>query len=331
MASELKIGVTAGGTTHNDREIPDIATKVKMVKEAGVFDYIDRTPPAEELEALILASAQYGVPVYSSGWFYTLGRDEQLIERNIAVARAMGSRVHNMQIMTNDADGKLVSNERVAETYLRAVEFAAKLGVTPSLEVHVNMWSEHFGRVAEVAQLVERRGVTFNMTLDHSHVIFKIDNPREQEVQNLKADVESGRVVLDPAKPGNVCQQWIDANWVRLMHARATVPNNPINVWGKHPDGKPGRGIQYPFVRPKEGEWHSPWDEARLEPWKQVVRHLLRHHAKRADSNLACISCEFIPAPDYGMGAKYSIFEQNAACARWMRETWRSTLAETKH
>jgi hypothetical protein len=33
------------------------------------------------------------------------------------------------------------------------------------------------------------------MTLDHSHVIFKIDNPREQEVQGMKADVDAGRLV----------------------------------------------------------------------------------------------------------------------------------------
>ena len=41
---------------------------------------------------------------------------------------------------------------------------------------------EHFGRVEKVARLVEARGARFNMTLDHSHVIFKIDNPEQQEV-----------------------------------------------------------------------------------------------------------------------------------------------------
>ena len=73
------------------------------------------------------------------------------------------------------------------------------------------MWSEHFGRVARVAEAVERPRVKFNMTLYHSHVIFKIDNPEAQEVQGMRADVEAGRVELDPFKLGNVCQQWIDA------------------------------------------------------------------------------------------------------------------------
>jgi hypothetical protein len=71
------------------------------------------------------------------------------------------------------------------------------------------MWSEHFGRVAEVATAAEARGVKYNMTLDHSHVIFKIDNPKEQAVQGLDADIASGRVVLDPYQTGNVCQRWI--------------------------------------------------------------------------------------------------------------------------
>jgi hypothetical protein len=165
------------------------------------------------------------------------------------------------------------------------------------------------------------------MTLDHSHVIFKIDNPKEQEIQGMRADVEAGRVVLDPFKPGAVTTQWIDANWVRLAHARAAVPNGPINVWAKHPDGSYGRGIQYPFVEPKPGEWHSAWDQARLEPWKEVVRHLFRHHARDPNSPLSHVSCEFIPPPDYGGGAKYSIFEQNVACARWLRETWGAAVA----
>ena len=51
---DLKIGCTAGGTTHQDTNIPDITTKVRMVKEAGVFDFIDRTPPDEEFRDLLL-------------------------------------------------------------------------------------------------------------------------------------------------------------------------------------------------------------------------------------------------------------------------------------
>jgi hypothetical protein len=138
----------------------------------------------------------------------------------------------------------------------------------------------------------------------------------------MDRDIASGALVLEPDRPGNVTQRWIDAGWVRHAHARAAVPNGPVNLWQANPNGTPGRGIQYPFIRPAPGEWHSDWDEARLEPWKQVVRNLLKHHATHPESELATISTEFIPWPDYGGGAKYSLFEHSIACASWIREEW---------
>jgi hypothetical protein len=164
--------------------------------------------------------------------------------------------------------------------------------------------------------------VKYNMTLDHSHVIFKIDNPKEQAVQGLDVDIAAGRVVLDPYRPDNVCQRWIDANYVRQMHARPAVPNNPLNVWAKHPDGSYGRGVQYPFLRPKPGEWYDDWDEQRLEPWKKVVRDMLTYHARTPASCLTNITLEIIPYVDYGSGVKYSILDNNIACARWIRDEW---------
>jgi len=325
---DLKFGCTAGGATHQDTNIPDITTKVKMVKEAGVFDFIDRTPPDEEFRDLLKASDKYDLPVLASGWFYTLGRDEPLFEQNIHKARLLGTTVHNVQVMTKHVDGHVATNEEVAEFYVRAHEIGMRQGVVPCFEVHVNMWSEHLGRVKQVAALVKKRGLPFYMTLDHSHVIFKIDNPKEQMVQDMKAEIDAGRLILDPAKPGNVAKKWIDANFVHHAHARCAVPANPINTWAKHPDGSCGRGIQYPFIKPKPGEYvEDDWDEKRLEPWKRVVRDLLAHHATHEASPIRQISCEHIPAVDYGAGHKYSIFEQNVACARWMREEWTKALA----
>ena len=76
--ADLKIGCTANGTTHQDTNIPDIATKVRMIKESGAFDYIDRSPPDEEFRDLLKASEKHDLPVLASGWFYTLGRDEKV-------------------------------------------------------------------------------------------------------------------------------------------------------------------------------------------------------------------------------------------------------------
>jgi hypothetical protein len=295
---------------------------VRMVKDAGVFDYIDRTPPDDEFSALLKASEQCDLPVLAGGWFYTIGRDELLFERNIHKSRLLGAKVHNVQVLAHHANGHLLRNQEVADFYGWAHGYAMRQEVVPCFEVHVNMWSEHYGRVAQVAALVEKAGLPFYMTLDHSHVIFKIDNPLEQEVQGMKQDLDAGRLILDPALPGNVCDLWIDSNWVHHAHARAAVPANPINTWASHPDGKPGRGIQYPFKRCEADEYVEPWNEARLEPWKKVLRNLLDYHAKHPGSPIRQISTEHIPNPDYGGGHKYSIFENNVACARWLREEW---------
>ncbi len=324
---DLKIGCTASGAAHHDTAVPDITTKVRMIKDSGVFDYIDRCPPDDEFRALMKASERYDLPVLCSGWFYTLGRDEPLFERNIHKARLLGSKVHNVQALTQHADGHVATNQEVADFYAWAYEIGMRQDVVPCFEVHVNMWSEHFGRVAQVAELVRQRGLPFHMTLDHSHVIFKIDNPKEQQVQDMKADIDAGNLILDPARPGNVAKRWIDANWVCLAHARAAVPANPVNTWARHPDGGFGRGIQYPFMEPAPGEYLADWDASLLEPWKRTMRDLVAHHATHDASPIRHISCEHIVGVDYGAGHKYSTFDNNVACARWLREEWRQALA----
>ena len=321
MSKELLIGIQEAGVMHSVWNEFDTDTRFRMVKEAGVFDYFDKTPTPADGAIFKRASQKHGLPLTAGGWFYMLGRDEPLLQWHLQMAKEYGTRVHNVQIFTHHLDGHAVTDEEVANAYLWAAEIGDKNGVVPCFEVHVNMWSEHFGRVARVAELVARHGVHFNMTLDHSHVIFKIDNPAEQDVQEMRADVESGRLVLDPGLPGNVCGQWIGANYVRHCHARAAVPNGPPNIWAMM-GGKPGRGIQYPFLEPKPGEFHSAWSADKLEPWKEVIRQMLAHHATDPDSKLATISTEFIPWPDYGGGAKYSLFENSVACAHWIRDEW---------
>lgn len=329
MGKELLLGITEKGVCDAGGETEfDLETKFRMVRESGAYDYLDKTPESlDVVDEYMRLSEKYDLPIRAGGWFYTLGRDEALLAQNIRTSARLGSKVHNTQILMHHADGHLVTNEEVAEIYMRVYEIGEEVGCRPTFEVHVNMWSEHYGRVMEVAQLVEARGIPYRMTLDHSHVIFKIDNPEEQDVLDMRRDVESGAVVLDPYQDGNVCDQWINRNYVWHCHARAAVPNNPKNIWGQHPDGRVGRGIQYPFIQPAPGEYHSDWDEALLEPWKEVVRHLLAYHAAHDDSPLGQISTEFIPGPDYGMGHKYSIFEHSVACARWIKDTWAETLA----
>jgi len=323
MAKELLVGITAGGVRHASVD-PDesVESKFRMVKESPVFDYIDKSPPPEDLDEYRRCSEKYDLPIRSGGWFYTLGKDEQLLEEKLRQSASLGSVLHNTQICTYHADGHLVTDEEVAEIYLRAAEIGEEVGCLPSFEVHVNMWNEDFRRVSKVADMVEARGATYRMTLDHSHVVFKIDNPEEQDVQNIRPAVESGELILDPFFEGNVCDEWIKRGFIWYCHARAAAPGGPKNIWAKNEDGSFGRGIQYPFIKPGPGEWHSEWDEAKLEPWKEVVRHLLAYHAANDNSPLMQISTEFIPATDYGEGSKFSIFEHSEACAKWIREEW---------
>ena len=48
----------------------------------------------------------------------------------------------------------------------------------------------------------------------------------------------------------------------------------------------------------------------------------MKYHLENDASPLGQVSTEFIPATDYGMGNKYSIFEHSVACATWLRQTW---------
>lgn len=323
----LLIGITGNSVVHTDADQFDLETRFRMVRDAGVFDYYERSPPPGELDAHRRLSERFGVPIRAGGFYYTLGRDEALLEWHLHIGHELGAKVQNVQLSHRDAHGVPLTDERVAAAYLRAFEIGAALGVIPCFEVHVNMWSEHFGCIERVADLVERAGLSFNITLDASHVIFKIGNPREQMVQGLHDDVTAGRIVLDPFDSRSVTERWISRDLVGHAHARPAAPNNPINIWGRHPDGTPGRGIQYPFTRPPDGTWHSQWSEAALLPWKRVMLSLLGFHATRGSRQLLHISTEIIPFADYGAGARYSLFEDSVACACWLRNSWAALRA----
>ena len=58
------------------------------------------------------------------------------------------------------------------------------------------MWSEDFPRVSDVVKIIEDKGVEFNITLDHSHVIFKIDNKKEQKIFNTDKKIERGELII---------------------------------------------------------------------------------------------------------------------------------------
>ena len=329
MSHLLKFGITEKGIMHTVPGEFDLDTRFRMVAESGIYDYYDKTPEdSADIDAYLAVSEKHGVPIRAGGWFYTLGQDELLLKEKLELSARIGSLVHNTQIRARHADGHLATNDEVAECYLQASEWGDKCGCRPTFEVHINMWSEDFRRINQVADIVEARGVPFCMTLDHSHVIFKIDNQPEQQIYDIASAVESGELVLDPFEKGSICQQWIDRGFVRHAHARAAIPNNPRNTAYHYEDGSSGRGVQYPFIEPEPGEYVAPWDESKLEPWKEVVKQMFAYQATHTDSPLGQVSTEFIPGPDYGAGHGYSQFEHSVACASWLRETWMDVSGE---
>lgn len=56
------------------------------------------------------------------------------------------------------------------------------------------------------------------------------------------------------------------------------------------------------------------------------MHHLLDWRATHPEAP-GQVSCEFIPFPDYGGGARYSILDNNIACARWLRQAWTERCA----
>ena len=320
--NDLLVGCSAFGILHTDKDpLLSLEDQFRMAAESEIFDYVEKTPPVDEIEEYKRCSEKFNLPVRCGIWFYTVGKEEELFLQNLKIGADMGSVLHTAQVRSYHEDGHLLSNEEIAEFYLKGFDYGEKIGCLPTLEIHVNMWSEDFLRVQEVAEIIQKKGYPFRLTLDHSHIIFKIDNPIEQKIFDIDKDIENGSLVLDPFLEKNICDQWINSNFIYHMHARSTVPNNPKNINAKHPDGSIGRGIQYPFIQPKAGEYHENWDEKLLEHWKLVVTSLINYHYSNQQSPLRQITTEFITPTDYGGGFKYSVFENNVACAKWIKKS----------
>lgn len=323
---DFSLGCNGRGLMHT-REL-SIDDQFRMLRDSGVFDHFDRIPQPGQERDYVEASNRFGVPMTTGLWTYQVGRDEELVANNLGWAAEAGAKCHNLMISTHHAKGHIVTDDEVVEFYLRAHEAGEARGITISAEVHIYMFTEDFRRITPVAEKVRARGVPFNFVLDHSHVLLKIESPEEQDASGIREDVESGRLVLDPYDTGNVIDEWIEQNMVVWLQVRPVSPNGPKNTSMMGPGGRWGRACQYPFVRPGQGEWNNFWHAYRVEPCKEVVRKVFRHHHRTPDSPLRWMTTDMIDMPDYGGGVGYSLFDQNVAIAEWLRRTWDEVRAE---
>ncbi|WBU64309.1 xylose isomerase [Paracoccus aerodenitrificans] len=321
---DFSLGCNGRGLMHT-QELP-LEDQFRMLRDSGVFDHFDRIPQPGLEREYVEASNKYGVPLTTGLWTYQIGKDEDLVRHNLEWAAKAGAKCHNLMISTNHAKGHVVTDDEVVEFYLRAYEAGESLGITISAEVHIYMFTEDFRRITPVAEKVRSRGVPFNFVLDHSHVLLKIESPEEQDASGIREDVETGRLILDPYDEGNVIDEWIDQNMIVWLQVRPVSPNGPKNTGMMGPGGRWGRACQYPFTRPGPGEWDHFWHAYRVEPCKEVVRKVFRHHRDTPDSPLRWMTTDMIDMPDYGGGVGYSLFDQNVAIAEWIRDTWQQIV-----
>jgi hypothetical protein len=300
----------------------------RLVKESGVFDHFDRMPQPGEEDEYRRASQKYALPIRTGLWSYTSGRDEALLEKNLRLCKETGAQCHDIMLLMKHVSGRDVANAEVEAFYLLAYELGLKIGIEIAFEVHIYMWTEDFRRVTPVANAIRARGIPFNFVLDHSHVLLKIESTEEQDVSGIRADVESGALKIDPYEEGNVLDEWIAQDMITWLQVRPVSPNGPKNPGELKEGGHWGRACQYPFKRPRAGEWFHPWHAYRTEPCKEVVRRVLRRHFENPKSPLRWITTDMIDMADYGGGVNYSLIEQNIAIAEWIRATYASLKAE---
>ena len=319
MSANLPIGINLDGVLHHDGlPTPDAATRFAWVRDSGAFDYIEKNHnPAEDFAPYFDLVQEYGVPISVFGGIFCAGRDEDRMRWCVATGGKLRAKVFNMQLFARRADGEAITDQQVADFFIDAMQVGTPVGCLPSLEVHVDMWSEQFARVERVAELLARRHVPLRITLDHSHQIFKINNPQELALSGLANAADGGR-----AEVLALYKLWLESGWVAHAHTRSVATTVQHNHAMERAPGLPGRAIQYPFIQPMSGSFHSAWQAEALEPWKQAVRDLLAWIDAHPDHAPQRISCEFIPFADYGGGGRYSIWDNNIACAAWLQREW---------
>lgn len=335
MNFPFSLGCNGRGVVHIEGTPITVDEQFRLLKSAGVFDHFDRMPQPGQEREYIDAANRHGIPIRTGLWWYTAGRDEALLEKNLRISKEGGAEFHDIMLHIRHASGHVVTDDDIVRFYLHAHELGERIGIEIGFENHIYMWSEDPRRVTPIARMVQAHGVPFKYVLDHSHVLIKVDNLEEQDIIGIRRAVESGELIIDPYESGNVIDEWISMNMIHWLQVRPVSPNGPKNIWAikdnnSYDGGSYGRPCQYPFVKPRPGEWHSQWHAYRVEPCKEVVRSVMRHHRDHPDSSLRYLTTDMIDMADYGENAKYSLFEQNVAIAQWLRKTWDEVAAEAR-
>lgn len=317
-SSSLRIGINIDGALHRDSD-PPLSLDEQFRLVSGHFDYFEKTlHVGEQLGQWLNAGERHGVPLGVLGGIFDPVEDVRRAGACIRLARDEAVGIVNCQVKP-----PVVQTPDDIETigaFCLGLIDEAQGRVLVCLEPHVDMWLEHFDRVEALADWMHSRGAALHLTIDHSHLIYRVDNATELAAAGITS-AHAGRRLLMPESPDAFYSRWMADGLIRHAHARCVQTNAPANTDCEREPGLPGRGIQYPLVFPSAGLQASDWDQRRCHTWNSALTDMLRWRETNSPHLLAGVSCEFIPYPDYGGGKRYSIIEQNLACASWLRET----------
>ena len=77
--NDLFIGCSVFGILHTDSDpLLSLEQQFSMVAESKAYDYVEKTPPLEEIDEYKRCSEKFKLPLRCGIWFYTLGKDEDL-------------------------------------------------------------------------------------------------------------------------------------------------------------------------------------------------------------------------------------------------------------
>src|SRR5260370_21819161 len=126
MTSTFKIGCNGRGARLSSLQKPvaleevSIDEQFRLVKEAGVFDYFDRLPSAENLDEYRKAMDKYDLPVLTASWFYRLGENDGSISGKLGISQKIGASLYNIMIYTRHPHGHLLRDQGKVDCSLRA-------------------------------------------------------------------------------------------------------------------------------------------------------------------------------------------------------------------
>ena len=109
MARDFALGCHR--LTFHQRENISIEREFALIKEAGVFDYVDWLPRPDILDECERCSQKFDLPILTGTYGYVLGRDDKALADDMRNGARLGVRTHNIMLGARTADGRDITDE----------------------------------------------------------------------------------------------------------------------------------------------------------------------------------------------------------------------------